>query len=207
VRTALQRNLDANRRRRAHTHLQRLAACIDRGVAAVQAQHQVIRQSRPALQRVAATLTSANGAATPRQAQFPRLQEECAGLATPFYHHLAGVLASCVAGLFGGGDTRPCLQDNLELERWFRKPKGPERRLHGHRHAGGRIVQAGPTLLLALDAHGTHPEPFTAHDFEPYQDTAAPPCQVAALHRRKSMRKARAKKNESSCSQTWNAGT
>ena len=207
VRASLQRNLDANRNGRAHTQLQRLAACIDRGVADVQAEHQVIRQYLQELQRVAATLTSANGAATTRQAQFTRLQEEFAGLATSFYQHMAGVMASFAAGLFVGGDTRPFLQDNLELERWFRKPKGHERRIHGHRHAGVRIVQEGPTLLPALDAHGTHPEPFTAHDLEPYQDTSAPPCQVNALHRRKIMRKARAKKNERSCSQTWNAST
>jgi len=207
VRASLQRNLDANRGGRAHTQLQRLAACIDRGVAEVQAEHQVIRQYLQELQRVAATLTCANGSATTRQAQFTRLQEEFAGLAIPFYQHLAGVMASFAAGLFVGGDTLPYLQDNLELERWFRKPKGHERRIHGHRHAGVRIVQEGPTLLLALDAHGTHPEPFTAHDLEPYQDASAPPCQVEALHRRKIMRKARAKKNESPCSQTWNAGT
>jgi len=207
VRASLQRNLDAHRGGRAHTQLQRLAACIDRGVAAVQAEHQVVRQYLQELQRVAATLTSANGSATTRQAQFTRLQEEFAGLAIPFYQHMAGVMASFAAGLFVGGDTLPCLQDNLELERWFRQPKGHERRIHGHRHAGVRIVQEGPTLLLALDAHGTHPEPFTAHDLEPYQDASAPPCQVEALHRRKIMRKARAKKNDSSCSQTWNAGT
>jgi hypothetical protein len=200
VRASLQRNLDANRGGRAHTQLQRLAACIDRGVAEVQAEHQVVRQYLQELQRVAATLTSANGSATTRQAQFTHLQEEFAGLAIPFYQHMAGVMASFATGLFVGGDTLPFLQDNLELERWFRKPKGHERRIHGHRHAGVRIVQEGPTLLLALDAHGTHPEPFTARDLEPYQDASAPPCQVEALHRRKIMRKARAKKNESSCS-------
>jgi len=105
-------------------------------------------------------------------------------------------MASFAAGLFVGGDTLPCLQDNLDLERWFRQPKGHERRIHGHRHAGVRIVQEGPTLLLTLDAHVTHPEPFTAHDLEPYQDASAPACQVEALHRRKIMRKARAKKTK-----------
>src|SRR5262245_18927368 len=207
VRASLQRNLDTHRGGRAHTQLQRLAACIDRGVAAVQAEHQVVRQYLQELQRVAATLTSVNGSATTRQAQFTHLPEEFAGLAIPFYPHMAGVMASFATGLFVGGDTLPFLQDNLELERWFRKPKGHERRIHGHRHAGVRIVQEGPTLLLALDAHGTHPEPFTARDLEPYQDASAPPCQVEVLHRRKIMRKARAKKNERSCSQTWNAGT
>ena len=207
VRASLQRNLDAHRGGRAHPHLQRLAACIDRGVAAVQAEHQVVRQYLQELQRVAATLTSANGSAPTRQAQFTRLQEEFAGLDTPFYHHVAGVMASFAAGLFVGRDTLPFLQDNLDLERWFRQPKGHERRIHGHRHAGVRIVQEGPTLLLALDAHVTHPEPFTAHDLAPYQDASAPTCQVEALHRRKIMRKARSKKNERSCSQHWNTCT
>jgi hypothetical protein len=207
VRASLQRNLDANRGGRAHTHLQRLAACIDRGVAEVQAEHMVVRQHLQEIQRVAATLTSANGAAAARQTQFTHLQEEFAGLDTPFYQHVAGVMASFAAGLFVGGETLPCLQDNLDLERWFRQPKGHERRIHGHRHAGVRIVQEGPTLLLALDAHMTHPEPFTAHDLEPYQDASAPACQVEALHRRKIMRKVRSKKNERSCSQHWNAGT
>jgi hypothetical protein len=207
VRASLQRNLDTNRGGRAHTQLQRLAACIDHGVAEVQAAHPVVRQQVHEIERVAATLTCANGSATERQAQFTRLQEEFAGLDTPFYHHVAGVMASFAAGLFVGGDTRPGLQDNLDLERWFRKPKGHERRIHGHRHAGVRIVQEGPTLLLALDAHVTHPEPFTAHDLERYQDVSAPACQVEALHRRKLMRAARSKKNERSRSQHWNAGT
>jgi len=207
VRASLQRNLDAHRGGRAHTQRQRLAGCLDRGVAAVQAEHHVVRQQRQEIERVAATLTYANGAATERQAQFTRLQEEFAGLDTPFYHHVAGVMASFAAGLFVGGDTRPCLQDNLALERWFRKPKGHERRIHGHRHAGVRIVQEGPTLLLALDAHVTHPEPFIAHDLARYQDVSAPACQVEAIHRRKVMRTARSKKNECSCSQHWNAGT
>jgi hypothetical protein len=207
VRASLQRHLDTNRGGRAHTQLQRLAACIDRGVAEVQAEHLVVRQHWQEIQRVAATLTSANGAAVARQTQFTRLQEEFAGLATPFYQHVAGVMASFTAGLFVGGDTLPYLQDNLDRERWFRKPKGHERRIHGHRHAGVRIVQEGPTLLLALDAHMTHPEPFTVHDLEPYQDASAPPCQVEALQRRKIMRKARSKKNDSSCSPNWKAGT
>ena len=207
VRASLQRNLDAHRGGRAPPQRQRLAACIDRGMAAVQAEHQSVRQPLQAIERVAATLLQTNGSATERQAQCTRLQEAFAGLATPFYHHVAGGMAGCAAGLFVGGDTRPCLQDNVDLERWFRKPKGHERRLHGHRHAGVRIVQEGPTLLLVLDAQVTHPEPFTAHDLEPYQDASAPTCQVEALHRRKIMRKARSKKNESSCSQPWNAGT
>ena len=108
-------------------------------------------------------------------------------------------MASFAAGLFAGGDVLASLHDNLDLERWFRLPKGHERRIHGHRHAGVRIVQEGPTLMLALDAHLAHPEPFTADDLRPYQDASAPACQDEAIHRRKIMRKARSKKNAPSC--------
>jgi hypothetical protein len=38
--------------------------------------------------------------------------------------------------------------DNLALERAFRLPKGHERRIHGHAHAGVRIV---PSALTKTD--------------------------------------------------------
>src|SRR6266487_139792 len=141
---------------------------------------------------------------------FPRSLTSISALAKCLWH-----IKSAPSIRFTGSTFRlglcgiclPCLQDNLDLERWFRKPKGHERRIHGHRHAGVRIVQEGPTLLLALDAHVTHPEPFIAHDLARYQDVSAPACQVEALHRRKLMGTARSKKNERSCSQHWNAGT
>ena len=85
-------------------------------------------------------------------------------------------------------------QDNLELERWFRRPKGHERRIHGHRHAGVRIVQEGPTMLLALDAHQAHPDPFGVDDLLPYRRAQAPRCQREVMHRRRIMRKARSTK-------------
>ncbi len=74
-------------------------------------------------------------------------------------------------------------------------PKSHERRLHGHRHAGIRIVLEGPTLVHALDAHVAHPAPFTAEDLLPYRTAQEPPCQEQALNRRKIMRKARSKKS------------
>ena len=73
-------------------------------------------------------------------------------------------------------------------------PKSHERRIHGHRHAGIRLVQEGPTLVPALDAHAAHPEPFTVDDLLPYRTAREPPCQTQALNRRKIMRKARSKK-------------
>ena len=66
---------------------------------------------------------------------------------------MAVVMAAFMVGLFAGIDLPDVPEDNLDLERWFRLPKCHERRIHGHRHAGVRIVQEGATLALVLDAH------------------------------------------------------
>ncbi len=108
--------------------------------------------------------------------------------------HMATLMVSFLAGLFVGEGKFEEIRDNLDLERWFRLPKSHERRIHGHRHAGVRIVQDGPTLVLALDAHIAHPWLFTADDLLPYRTAREPPCQTEALKRRKVMRKARSKK-------------
>ena len=107
---------------------------------------------------------------------------------------MAGVMVSFVAGLFVGENTFAEIRDNLDLERWFRLPKSHERRIHGHRHAGVRIVQEGPTLVHALDAHLTHPGVFTVDDLLPYRTAPEPTCQREAIQRRKIMKKARSRK-------------
>lgn len=112
----------------------------------------------------------------------------------PIQQTMAVVMLSFCAGLFVGEDKFADITDNLDLERWFRLPKSHERRIHGHRHVGVRIVQEGPTLVHALDAHAAHPEPFTVADLLPYRTAREPLCQKQALHRRKIMRKARSKK-------------
>jgi hypothetical protein len=107
---------------------------------------------------------------------------------------MAKVMISFFAGLFVGNGKFEEIKDNLDLERWFRLPKSHERRIHGHRHAGIRIVLEGATLVHALDAHAAHPEPFTVDDLLPYRTAQEPLCQQQALSRRKIMRKARSKK-------------
>jgi hypothetical protein len=107
---------------------------------------------------------------------------------------MARVMISFLAGLFVGEGQFEAIKDNLDLERWFRLPKSHERRIHGHRHAGVRIVQEGPTLVHALDAHVAHPEPFTVEDLLPYRTAREPPSQKQAMERRKIMRKARSPK-------------
>jgi hypothetical protein len=80
---------------------------------------------------------------------------------------MAGVMISFLAGLFVGEGKFEEIRDDLELERWLRLTKSHEPRIHGHRHAGVRIVQEGPTWVPASDAHVAHPEPFTVADLLP----------------------------------------
>ena len=94
---------------------------------------------------------------------------------------MAQVMLSFAAGLFVGPGIFEAIRDHLDLERWFRLPKSHERRIHGHRHAGIRIVLEGPTRVHALDAQATHPEPFSAADLLPYRTAQEPACPTEAL--------------------------
>ena len=116
---------------------------------------------------MAATLDPQKGDVTQRKEKYAALTTRFQQAGDPRHRSMAVVMISFVAGLFVGEDTFEELRDNLDLERWFRLPKSHERRIHGHRHAGVRIVQEGPTLVHALDAHLTHPGPFTGDDLIP----------------------------------------
>jgi len=153
-----------------------------------------IRQYVAEVGEVAATLDAKSGDVASRKATFEGLRERFQQAGDPMHQRMAVVMTSFLAGLFAGEGVFAAIRDNLDLERWFRLPKSHERRIHGRRHAGVRIVQEGPTLVHALDAHVTHPEPFTADDLQAYRTAAEPPCQRAALQRRKVMRKARSQK-------------
>jgi hypothetical protein len=171
-----------------------LAGCIDRGLDAVQAEQEEIREYVKDIEKIAATLKPEEGDCADRQKTFEKLIEELKPAKEPIRQHMVQVMLSFVAGLFVGAGKFEEIKDNLDLERWFRLPKSHERRIHGHRHAGVRIVQEGATMIPALDAHAAHPGPFTADDLSAYRTAREPPCQKQALNRRKVMRKARSKK-------------
>jgi len=107
---------------------------------------------------VAATLEPGPEDVTERQEKFEALIGRFEGTEDPIRPGMAGVMLSFLAGLFVGEEDFEAIEDNLDLERWFRLPKSHERRTHGRRHAGVRLVQTGATLVLALDAHGAHPQ-------------------------------------------------
>ena len=178
----------------AEKQLSRLADCIDRGLDEVQAEQEKIQEYVQDIKEVAATLEPGEETGADRQEKFQELIDRFERTSDPIRLHMATVMISFLAGLFVGEGKFEEIKDNLDLERWFRLPKSHERRIHGHRHAGVRIVQEGPTLVLALDAHVAHPGPFTAEELLPYRTAREPPCQRDALNRRKIMRKARSKK-------------
>jgi hypothetical protein len=171
-----------------------LTACIDRGLDPVRAEQETIRADVKDIEEVAATLEPGGDNGAVRQEKFEALIDRFERAGDPVRRPMAQVMIGFLAGLFVGGAKSEEIRDNLDLERWFRLPKSHERRIHGHRHAGVRIVQDGPTLILALDAHIAHPGPFTAEELISYRMARLPACQRQALQRRKIMRRARSKK-------------
>jgi hypothetical protein len=175
--------------------VKRLAGCIDRGLDVARDALKQVGQYVKDLQAVESTLKPSDEVTgEEREAQFVLLREAWQSSADPMHQQFAQVMSSFQPGLFVGGEAADFPEDNLDLERWFKRPKGHERRIHGRHHAGVRIVQQGPTLMLALDAHIHHDGPFTVNDLQPYGHSRVPASQQQAVARGKIMRKARSRK-------------
>jgi len=168
---------------------------MDRGLAVVREPLTHVRASVQDLQAVDSPLRPSDEVTgQEREAEFVALQQEWQASADPVHQPFAKMMRSFQPGLFVGGEVAACPADNVDVERWFKRPKGHERRLHGRRHAGVRIVQQGPTLMLALDAHVHHESPLTGDDLQPYSHARVPASQQQAVERGKIMRKARSRK-------------
>lgn len=174
--------------------MRQLIRCIEKGTAPVQATLDQVASYVVDLRVVYSTLDATTGPRQSRRKDF----DEMAGLfrasASSIGIVMAGVMERFAPGLFVKVDNDALPNDNLDLERSFRLPKGHERRIHGHAHAGVRIVIEGPTLLPTLDAHRRHPAPFMADDLIHYRDAPTPPSQRDAEIRRTIMRRARSRK-------------
>src|SRR5205823_11903469 len=166
----------------AEEQLGRLSGCIRAGLDEVKEQQEVIRGYVEVIAEVAATLEPGTEDVTEREEEFEALIDQFEATEDPIRHGMATVMLSFLAGLFVGEEEYEAIRDNLDLERWFRLPKSHERRIHGHRHAGIRLVLDGPTLVPALDAHAAHPDPFTVDDLLPYRTAREPPSQTGARH-------------------------
>jgi hypothetical protein len=182
--------------------LARLKGFIDRGVASQQKSFTDVRKHTRQVRQVMKLLTAEDGLSLAKRKslfaakldEFRRREND--GVNT----HFAKVMASFQPGLFVRAPLASYPRHNLDLERWFRCPKSHERRIHGHRHAGVRIVRDGPTLIPTLDAHLSHPGVFSREALFPFRFASPPPSQVAAQRRHVIMRQSRSKKNDASCS-------
>jgi len=181
--------------------LKRLKGFIDRGVADQQESFTRVREYTDQVRQVIDLLTNPDGPPlAERESQFTTKIEAFQCFADDVvYAHFVKLMTSFQPGLFAGPDMTSYPRDNLDFERWFRSPKSHERRIHGHRHVGVRIVRDGPTLVPTLDAHASHPGVFTRDDLFPFRMASPPPSQLASQQRHSIMRKSRSKKNDRSC--------
>jgi hypothetical protein len=145
------------------------------------------------VKRVEATLDPSKGSSKQRRRRFARLKRRLKNSGDAVRMQMAVVMVAFSAGLFSGPEVDQEIRDNLDLERWFRLPKGHQRRIHGRKHAGVRLVQEGATLMPALDAHKDRQEPFGAEELLGYKDAKPPEQEQEAMHRRQVMRRARSK--------------
>lgn len=157
-------------------------------------EQQQIKEYVNEVKRVEATLDPRKGSVPQRKRRFHRLKRRLKKSGDGVRIKMAVVMVAFSAGLFCGPEVDQEIRDNLELERWFRLPKGHERRIHGRKHAGVRLVQEGATLMPTLDAHKDRDEPFEAEELLDYKDAKPPEQEQEAMHRRKIMRRARSTK-------------
>lgn len=136
------------------------------------------------------------------RAEFQQLAQQLPQHPEPILQHIGELMQHFEQGLFCGDETLDLPEDNLELERWFKGPKGHERRIHGRQHVGMRLVIEAPTFLPAFDAHRTRTRPFTVQELLPYAREDIPESQQQAVIRHQLMRKARSKKNAHA---SWNS--
>ena len=201
VQASLTRVASSRKRGPALDLLARLKGFIDRDVADQRESFRRVQQYTQQVRQVMKLLTNEDSVPlAKRRSRFAAKVSEFQDRADDkVYAHLAKVMVSFRPGLFVGAKLRAYPRDNLDLERWFRCPKSHERRIHGHRHAGIRIVRDGPTLLPTLDAHASHPGVFSREDLFPFRFAQPPASQLESQQRHVIMRKSRSKKNDASC--------
>ncbi len=132
--------------------LERLIGCIDKGRSLVVETQKQVAAYVETIRQVDAALDPASDGWVQRKRLYDATGRELLADKDPIRQQMGRVMASFKPGLFAGGGRADLPRDNLDLERWFRLPKGHERRIHGRSHAGVRIVQEGATMLLAPDA-------------------------------------------------------
>jgi len=195
VSSSIERNLEHGKTP-ISSKLERLNGCIKRGLSIYQPDVAEITEYLVKIKEVFNMLNPESGSLKERQLRFRKFKKQLTNTDDSVEIHMNKTMNSFEPGLFVGSDDIDIPADNLDLERWFKKPKGHERRIHGRKHAGIRIVQEGPTLLPALDAHLLQTKPFTYQELLPYVKVEAPKSQTESIKRNRIMTKASSKKKD-----------
>src|SRR5262249_20332895 len=125
----------AQKRGNAERLLERLATCIDKGRTLVLDAQQKVQAYVETIRQVDATLDPASNGWAKRKRLYDAVWHRLNAAEDPICQQMSRVMASFKEGLFAGGGRGDFPRDNLDLERWFRLPKGHERRIHGRSHA------------------------------------------------------------------------
>lgn len=193
VRASIGRALEGDPAESTAAQLRRLQGCIDRGLGLVAEDLSRLTPLVEVVRQIRDTLAPEKGRRGRREARFRKLVNRLEKKSGDIEQKMAATMRRFEPGLFAGGEDVQGLQDNQDLERWFRIPKAHFRRIHGRKHAGSRLVVEGPSLLLALDAHQGHRLPFKEVDLSPYFGEEPTQAQREAVARRRVQRRARSR--------------
>ena len=190
---SLEQNLMKKGEARIDVHLEKLQACIERGMHIYEKSKNKIQGLVKVVTEVGRLLSPKEGFSEKRQKRFHLLGLSLKKKSSK-HKEMGKLMLSFEDGLFAGGEVLDLPIDNLDLERWFKKPKGHQRRITGRKHAGTTIVYEGPTLIHTLDAHLTLNKPLDATELLGFVDAQPPISQIEGLKRRKLMSQASSKK-------------
>jgi hypothetical protein len=194
VRTVIETLLKTKKKGNVGYKLELLATWIDKGLALYEETRTKVLDYLREIKRVNQTLSHNHSNCKLRLKSFNKILERLKNSKDPVKENIAGFMKRFKDGLFAGGDNLEIPDDNQDLERWFKTPKGHERKINGHKHAGTRIVYEGPILLPTLDAHKSSERQFRVEELQPYVDAEMSEAQDDAISRRKRQKEGRCKK-------------
>jgi len=194
VLTSIELNLKTPKKGIICEQLNKLKNCIENGLGIYNDDKPYILQCLEEINKIQDTINPKTGPWQQRILTFRKMVFRLRCSNDPIKMKMSKVMRSFFRGLFVGGDNLEMPDDNLDLERWFKTPKGHERRINGHSHAGTRIVYEGPTLMPTLDVHRRMDKPFTVDDLLPYAHVRIPSTQEAAMLRHRAMKCGNSKK-------------
>lgn len=113
--------------------MKRLHSYIKRGLSIYYSEQKEVEKYTNEIKIVANTLNSETGKLKNRLAKFRRLKSRFKNADDLIKNQMSEIMHSFRALLFVGDDNLSIPKAYLDLERWFKKPKGHERKIHGLR--------------------------------------------------------------------------